>query len=377
MKTTLSFRVLPQILLAGLLLGAPLFTSQASEAHAESSQAETQGTNALKVRTRPYRELAIYVSHAVGASVPATEDSTISAQISALIENFHVDTAYEVKKGDILVSLDCRENRLRLKQAEAALKAEQAMLKNARSQFEQAKKLSKQGNISREIYNQREAEENRLKATVESRKLARSLAELDVQRCNIKAPFDGYVTRRDASLGELTSPGTPLLQLVSKENHRVEVRINTRQLQSFVSGTDHRFIFNRRSYPLSIEHVVPLLDKASRNHIVRLRFTGEHAITGSIGKVVWRESVLSIPAAYIVQRQGKLGVLVDDNGTARFIPIENAEEGQPAVLSLNPDTPIITQGRYNVKDGEKIEVEAAVSPATGNAPANSQADDRP
>lgn len=308
----------------------------------------------FKVRTQPYKDLAVYVSHLVGAAVPATEDSTISAQISALIKQFHVDTAYDVKKNELLVSLDCRENHLKLKQATAALKAEQALLKNAVSQFEQAKKLSRQGNISREIYNQREAEESRLKAMVESRKLARSLAELNVQRCEIKAPFDGYVTRRDASVGELTRVGSPLLQLVSKDNHLVEVKINTRQLDSFINGENHRFIFNRRSYPLSIEHVVPLLDKASRNHIVRLRFTGEHAITGSIGKVAWQESTRSIPAAYIVQRQGKLGVLVAKGDTARFIPIEGAEEGQPAALALDADTPIITRGRYNVKDGDKL-----------------------
>jgi len=332
------------LLLSGLLSGLP--------AHAGNTT-ENAG-NVLQVKTQAYGELAIYVSHTVGAVVPASEDSTISAQISALIKRFHVDTAYEVKKDELLVSLDCREYRLKLKQADAALKAEQALLKNAHSQFEQARKLSKQSNISREVYNQREAEENRLKATVESRKLARSLAELNVQRCQIKAPFDGYVTRRDASVGELTRLGSPLLQLVSSENHLVEVKINTRQLDSFVNGKDHRFIFNRQSYPLSIEHIVPLLDKDSRNHIVRLRFTGKHAITGSIGKVAWQESVLSIPAAYIVQRQGKLGVLIAENGRARFIPVEHAEEGQPAAMQLDASTRIITQGRYNVKDGDRL-----------------------
>ena len=58
--------------------------------------------------------------------MPAENNSRISAQISAAIDQFHVDTGYEVKKGDLLVTLDCKENHLKLKQANANLKAEKA-----------------------------------------------------------------------------------------------------------------------------------------------------------------------------------------------------------------------------------------------------------
>lgn len=316
----------------------------------------------IKVKTTAYKDIATKVTHTLGGVVPAENNSSISAQISAVIEQFHADTGYEVKKGRLLVTLNCKENRLRFQQASANLKAERAQLNNAKSQYSQAKKLNKQGNISKELYNQREAEENRLRATVENKKAAMSLSQINVDRCQIKAPFDGYITRRDASVGELTQPGTTLLQLVSKTNNIVEVKINNRLLSSFSQGKNHQFVFNNKVYALKIEFILPVLDKATRNHIARLSFVDEHAITGSVGKVKWQDAISSIPSSYIVLRDKKLGILTVENAEtgnsrARFIEIENAREGQPAPFTLDGETQIITRGRFNVKDGDAIQIQ--------------------
>ncbi|RKZ59776.1 MAG: hypothetical protein DRQ44_13360, partial [Gammaproteobacteria bacterium] len=130
------------------------------------------------VKTTSYKNIALNITHTLGGVVPAAQDSNISAQVSAIINEFHVDTGYEVKKDDLLVSLDCREHLLLLKRADANLKAEQVQLAHAKTQFNQAKKLNKQGNISKERYNQREAEENRLKATVVNKKAAQQLSKI-------------------------------------------------------------------------------------------------------------------------------------------------------------------------------------------------------
>ncbi len=313
-------------------------------------------SKAVKIKTAAYKDIATNVTHTLGGVVPAENNSSISAQISAVIKQFHVDTGYEVKKGDALVTLECKENHLKLKQASANLQAEKAQLTNARSQFNQARKLNKQGNISKEIYNQREAEEDRLKATVENRKAALSLAQINVDRCHIKAPFDGYITRRDASVGELTQPGTPLLQLVSKTNNIVEVKINNRLLKSFSQGKNYRFVFADRSYALKVEFILPVLDRATRNHIARLSFVNEHAITGSVGKVKWQDAAASIPSSYIVSRDKKLGILIAENDRAKFIEIKNALEGQPASITLDDETQIITRGRFNIKDGDILQI---------------------
>ena len=314
------------------------------------------------VKTTSYKNIALNITHTLGGVVPAAQDSNISAQISAIINEFHVDTGFEVKKDDLLVSLDCREHQLLLKQADANLKAEEVQLAHAKTQFNQAKKLNKQGNISKEIYNQREAEENRLKATVVNKKAAQQLSKITAERCQIKAPFGGYITHRDASVGELTKIGTPLLQLISKTNNIVEVKVNNRLLNSFSQGKSHQFIFNDKTYDLKIEFILPVLDTETRSHLARLSFATENAITGSVGKIRWQDEQSSIPSSHIVSRNNKLGVFIaekDDsssNATAKFIAITNAIEGQPASITLDDDAQIITNGRFNIKHGDTLHI---------------------
>jgi len=314
------------------------------------------GSPVKKITTTSYKDIATNITRTIGGIVPAAQESNISAQISAVIDHFHVDTGHEVKKGDLLVSLNCRENQLKLKQADANFKAEEVQLTHAKTKFNQAKKLNKQGNISKELYNQREADENRLKATLENKKAARSLAQLNVDRCQIKAPFNGYIIHRHASIGELTQVGTHLLQLISKTNNIVEVKINHGLFNSFSQGKNYRFIFNDKSYPLQLEFILPVLDSKTRNHITRLQFINKAAVTGSVGKVLWQEKTLSIPASYLVSRNNKLGLFVVENNTAKFIPIKNAHEGQPAMITLDEATQIINKGRFNVKHGDALKI---------------------
>ncbi len=342
-----------KIIVAATLI-LPLATNVFASAAVKSEAVKTELVK--KVTTTKYKDIATNITRTIGGYVPAAQESNISAQISAVINQFHVDTGREVKKGDLLVSLNCRENQLKLKQTDANLTAEKVQLAHAKTQFNQAKKLNEQGNISKELYNQREADENRLKATLENRKATRSLAQLNVDRCQIKAPFDGYITHRHASIGELTQIGTHLLQLISKTNNLVEVKINHGMFNSFSQGKNYRFIFNNKSHPLQLDFILPILDTKTRNHISRLSFVNEPAITGSVGKVLWQEKTLSIPARYLVLRNNKLGVFVVENNAAKFIPIKNAQEGQPTTLLLDDDTQIINKGRFNVKHGDSLKI---------------------
>jgi len=54
-------------------------------------------------------------------------------------------------------------------------------------------------------------------------------------------------------------------------------------------------------------------------------------------------------------------LIAENDGTtksrAKFIEIENAREGQPASVTLDDETQIITKGRFNVKQGDTIQIE--------------------
>lgn len=317
------------------------------------------GAAAVNVKTTSYAELAYYPEHATAAEVIARYDSKVSAEITATVTAIDHDTGDRVNAGDTVVSLDCRTYELQLQQAQAARDAVAAQYENAKKLFASAQKLQKQSNISQELYNQRDADAARLKAELINAKAGVDAAKIAVENCAIKAPYDGYISERFISKGELVQPGTHVFRIITSAQGRVDANINTSEYESFVQGTDHRFVFNGVEYALTIDSILPVLDKNYRTHTARLSFTDNPAPTGSHGELKWRDTSLALPSSLVVLRDGQAGVLVANSNQARFIPVDHYIEGQPATIELEGDTRIITTGRHGLKHGDTISVTPA------------------
>lgn len=314
---------------------------------------------AINVKTVRYGDVAYYPQHSTAAEVIARHDSRVSAEIAAVVVNVNQDTGDRVNAGDTIIALDCRTYELQLQQAKAAHRAVQAQLENANKLFASAQKLQKQNNISQELYNQRNADAARLKAESTNTRAGIENAEIAVERCNIKAPYDGYISERFISKGELVQPGTPVFQIITSEQGRVEADINSFEYDSFLQGTDFRFVFNGIAYQLTVDTILPVLDKTYRTHTARLSFTETPAPTGSHGDLTWRNAEMALPSSLVVIRDGRAGVFVANSDRARFIPVEAYIEGHPAKIELDTDTQIITTGRHGLNDGDSITVAPA------------------
>ncbi|UCB53927.1 MAG: efflux RND transporter periplasmic adaptor subunit, partial [Thiotrichales bacterium] len=241
-------------------------------------------------------------------------------------------------------------------QAQAAHDAVIAQLENAKKLFASAQKLQKQNNISQELYNQRNADAARLQAEAINTKAGIENAKIAVEKCNIKAPYDGYISERFISKGEHAQPGTAVFQMITSEQGRVDAHINSFEYESFLQGTDYQFVFNGIHYPLTVDTILPVLDKNYRTHTARLSFVDKPAPTGSHGELKWRDRQLALPSSLIVVREQQAGVLVANSNKATFIPLDGYIEGHPVPAELDADTRIISTGRHGLKHGDDINI---------------------
>ena len=314
------------------------------------------GTTPVNVKTVSYKDAAYYPEHNTAAEVIAKHDSKVSAEASATVVSVNHDTGDKVNQGDTVISLDCRTYRLQLQQAKAAYDAVSAQYENSKKLFASAQKLQKQNNISQELYNQRNADASRLKAELLNTKAGIEAAEIAVDKCSINAPYDGYISERFISKGELAQPGTAVFQMVTSEQGHVEAHINSSEYESFIHGSNYQFVFNGISYELAVDSILPVLDKNYRTHTARLSFVEEAAPTGSHGELKWRDKQLALPSSLVVVRNQQAGILIANSSYARFIPVDSYTEGHPAFIELEPDTPVISTGRHGLKDGDSITV---------------------
>ncbi len=312
------------------------------------------GKDGVNVTTKAMRELIFHPTHSVPATVLSLNRSQISVETAGLLLDLPVRVGDSVVKGQPLATLDCRETRVMLKQAEAAHRSAQARLTLAQRQIKRTRSLLKESNISEEVLNQREADLNTSLADIASHKAAMEMAALDVEQCRIQAPFAGIVVERMAGEGEWISPGQPLLKLVDSERLEVSAQIPLDQVDSMGQANGFLLLINDRSFTLTLRRLLPVVDALGRNREARLEFDGQMPLPGSSGRLTWQSAKAHLPADIPVRRNGVLGLFLEQKGIARFHPVQGALEGRPVAIDLPPDSRIIIEGRRGLQDGDTV-----------------------
>jgi len=176
--------------LAGLGLGLSLFLWTACSA----KKAETQGLPpdySAPVTTGEATLATVPVQvHAIG-NVEAYATVSVKAQVAARIEKAYFTEGKDVRKGDLLFTLDRQPFEVALQQAEANLAKDQAQLENAGAESDRYKELFQEGIVSKEQYDSMRTNADALAASVRADKAAIDKARIDLSYCSIQSPIDG------------------------------------------------------------------------------------------------------------------------------------------------------------------------------------------
>jgi multidrug efflux system membrane fusion protein len=171
---------------------------------------------------------------AIGKTV-AREVVSIQPQVSGRIIKIHFTDGANVKKGDLLFTIDPRPFEANLRQAQANLSKDGALKKQAEAnlvreiaaakwglaQVERYRSLVEQGVVPKEQYEQFRANYDSLKANVEAARAAVGSAnetikvdaaaiesaKVQLSYCYIRSPINGRAGQRLADIGNVVSPG--------------------------------------------------------------------------------------------------------------------------------------------------------------------------
>lgn len=325
---------------------------------------ELKSTDVNLINTVIASELTFYPSRSAPAKVIPLNHSVIPSEISALITNIHVDVGQKVKKGQLLTSLDCRNNQLIKKSENAKVSSLKNQLAFDDREAKRGKKLALNKNIGDAELDRRETQLLNTQAQLITQKAAFALAKLNVKRCEIKAPFNGVITQRIASVGNMIDIGKPVIKMLEVENSQVSALIANADMASFQQAQKYSFISNDIIYPLSFSALVPLINDNARSQEARFTLLNNLAIAGSNGRLIWQSPYPFLPAHLLLLRNKVYGFFIIENNTAKFISVENAEEGRPIPLNIAEDSLIIVEGRHGLSDGDSVRVISAKNNAS-------------
>ena len=163
------------------------------------------------VATAVQRSVPIQI-RAVG-NVEAYTTVSIKSQVTGVINKAHFIEGQDVKKDQLLFTIDPRPFDAALKQAEANLARDNAQLKNLREQVRRYAELLDKDYVSREQYDQIKTNADAAESIVDADKAAVDNAKVQLSYCYIYSPVSGRVGTLLVNEGNLVrvNDGAPLL----------------------------------------------------------------------------------------------------------------------------------------------------------------------
>ena len=152
--------------------------------------------------------------------IEAVESVQLRPRVSGYIDKVNYTDGQEVKKGQVLFTIDDRTYRATLEQAQAALARAKTQASLAQSEANRTDKLVNTHLVSREEWEQRRAAAVQAQADIRAAQAAVDAAQLNLDFTKVTAPIDGRASRALITSGNLVTAGdsaSVLTTLVSQK----------------------------------------------------------------------------------------------------------------------------------------------------------------
>ena len=130
--------------------------------------------------------------------VEAADRSSIGFEVSGNVREVRVDVGDKITKGQVLAVLDKRTYNIDVKSAEAELGRAEVQLADKRNDLDRFQRINKQdpGAVSQASLDQSQAAVDGARKQVQFRKSQLKLAQRDLEKTVLRAPFDGVIANR-------------------------------------------------------------------------------------------------------------------------------------------------------------------------------------
>lgn len=334
--------------LAVLLLFPALFTGCGAK-HENTSDAAQLPTATVRVQTiesRPHTR-----TEAVVGTVQAKLHATLEAKVSGHIEQLPVELGQRVKAGELVALLGSSDLKARLDQAEASQE-------QAERNWNRISALFNQQAATRAEYDDAQAQKRAADAAVAEAKAMLAYAR-------VVAPFDGVVTKKWVDVGDLASPGKPLMNIEDPSRLRVQADVPEVLATNIREGGQMNVRVDALHEQITgtVAEISPAADPVTHTFRVKVDLPATPGLmSGQFARLevpVGESDALLVPDSAVVER-GQMEILfavVNGHAQLRLVKTGRHLGNQVEILSgLNAGDVVVIAGAANLMDGQPVEV---------------------
>jgi len=363
------------------------------------------GGEARQVKVALVSEIPVGASVSVTGTLAAQDEATMSIKVPGRISTVTVDLGSVVRRGQVVAQVEQTDYKLRIQQAEDALKQVRARLglaleggddrvnpentgtvRQARAVLDEASQnrkrvltLVEQGVVARAEFESADAAfkvaQSRYQDAVEEIRnrqglLAQRRTELALARqaladTVVLASFDGIVQEKHASVGEFLSAGAPVVTIVRVNPLRFRGEVSERDAASVRQGQPVRVTIegDRGLYAGYIVRLSPTINQQNRVLIVEAEIANPGGLRpgGFAHAEIVTDSgqmAVTVPSSAVVTFAGIEKVITVEGGKAKEKPVttgRRADTWTEVLSGVNVGEPVVLDPG-NLQSGQAVNV---------------------
>jgi len=314
-------------------------------------------------------------------NVEAYSTVSVKSQIGGILMRVHFREGQDVRKGDILFTIDPRPYEASLSQAEANLAKDNAQLENAREEVLRYGELVKKGYVAQEQYDQIRTNSASLEATVNADKAMVENARLQLKYCYIYSPITGRTGNLISNEGNLIKANADTSMVIINQIQPIYVTFSVpeqylSEIKRYMSGGKVKvqaFITKGEENPE--EGILTFVDNTvdSATGTIKLKATFTNKVKrlwpGQFVDVVMilttQPNAIVVPTSAIQTGQkGQYVYVVKNDLTAedRVITVGRTLNSETVIdKGLQAGERVVTDGQLRLVPGAKVEIKKSES----------------
>ena len=308
-------------------------------------------------------------------TVEAVQGVMVAADLPGLVSRIEFDSGRKVRKGEVLVRLDTR-------QEQAQLTAANAQTSLSSVNFERMRGLREKGITSQAEFDRAAAEHKQATARTGEMQAA-------IGRKTIRAPFSGVLGIRQVNLGQYLNPGDPIVSLQSLDPIYVNFAVPQQQVAELQVGREVGVTAEGTTKVRGagkITAINSVVDEATRNIEVQATLPNPDGVLrpGMFvrAQVVLGEAtpIIALPASainyapygdsvFIVGQMKSPDGKTYNGVRQQFVKLGASRGDQVAVVSgVKPGDEVVSSGVFKLRSGAAVVVNNKIQPSNNPAP---------
>lgn len=319
----------------------------------------------------------------ISGSVQPERRADLRAELAAVLMQVLKQNGDPVRTGDLLMRLDDTAIRDTLGSAEEAARASGQAFDQVERQVQRLKTLQAQGMSSTQAVEDAEVRRNNAQSDLVAARARVVSARQQLARTNVRAPFDGVVSDRKASVGDTVQVGRELVKVIDPRSMRFEGLVSadrTGELKvgqpvSFrvngfsngdIAGKVRRIDVAANATTRQVEVIVAFVDPASAPRVAGL-FAEGRVETGSVQALLLPEN--TIVRAGDSAQVWRLGVDAINKVPVKIGDRDERSGDVPVLAGLVAGDRLLRNPGSSLAEGQKFEFAKPAAVAAASAPA--------